>query len=122
MSDTPPPDMPPPDEVLFRENGASWRWLLLGPIAALAMVFIQHRAGIGFQPAVPLFFLVLLSGVLYVQVKAARLHTSIELTADSLREGTEVLPLSEIGIRGRRLAASASLTVCPRGATELDSS
>ena len=96
MSDTPPPDTPPPDEVLFRENGASWRWLLLGPIAALAMVFIQHRAGIGFQPAVPLFFLVLLSGVLYVQVKAARLHTSIELTADSLREGTEVLPLSEI--------------------------
>lgn len=84
------------DEVLFREQGASWRWLLLGPIAALAMLYIQHGAGLGFQPVVPLFFLVLLSGVLTVQVRAARLHTSVELTADSLREGTEVLPLSEI--------------------------
>ena len=84
------------DEVLFYEQGASWRWLLLGPIAAVAMLFIQHGAGIGFQPIVPLFFLVLLSGVLFVQVKAARIHTSVELTADSLREGTEVLPLSEI--------------------------
>lgn len=61
------------DEVLFYEQGASWRWLLLGPIAAVAMLFIQHGAGIGFQPIVPLFFLVLLSGVLFVQVKAARI-------------------------------------------------
>lgn len=84
------------DEVLFREQGASWRWLLMGPMAAVAMVLIQNRAGIGFQPAVPLFFLVLLSGVLYIQVKAARLHTSVELTAESIRQGAEVLPLSEI--------------------------
>ena len=84
------------DEGLFREQGASWRWLLGGPIAALAMLYIQHGAGLGFKPVVPLFFLVLLSGVLSVQVRAARLHTSVELTADSLREGTEVLPLSEI--------------------------
>lgn len=84
------------DEVLFHEQGASWRWLLLGPIAAAAVMFIQHGAGLGFQPVVPLFFLVLLSGVLSIQVKAARIHTSVELTADSLREGTEELPLSEI--------------------------
>ncbi|MGV0991500.1 MAG: DUF3093 domain-containing protein [Mycobacterium sp.] len=85
-----------PDEVLFYEQGASWRWLLLGPIAALMMFVIQHRAGMGFAPIVPLFFLVLLCGVLYVQVRAARLHTSVELTADHLRQGTEVLPLAEI--------------------------
>lgn len=84
------------DEVLFAENGASWRWLLLGPVAAVAMFFIQRSAGIGFQPIVPLFFLVLLSVILYVQVHAARIHTSVELTSESLREGTEVLPLSEI--------------------------
>ena len=82
--------------VLFHEQGASWRWLLMGPIAALAMLYIQHGAGMGFQLLVPGFFLVLLSGILYLQVHAARLHTSVELTADSLREGTEVLPIAEI--------------------------
>ena len=83
-------------EVLFYEQGASWRWLLMGPLAALAMLYIQRGAGVGFAPLVPLFFLVLLSGILYVQVHAARLHTSVELTADTLREGTELLPIAEI--------------------------
>lgn len=83
-------------EVLFSEKGASWRWLLLGPLSALAMLWIQHSAGVGFQPLVPGFFLVLLTSILYLQVHAARLHTSVELTSDSLREGTEVLPISEI--------------------------
>ena len=89
-------EMSKPDEVIFAEQGASWRWLLMGPTAAIAMLYIQRGAGMGFRPLVPLFFLVLLSGILYVQVHAARLHTSVELTADSLREGTEVLPLAEI--------------------------
>lgn len=84
------------DQVLFYEEGASWRWLLFAPIAALAMMYIQHGAGMGIQLLVPGFFLVLLSSILYVQVKAARIHTSVELTADTLRQGTEVLPLSEI--------------------------
>ena len=83
-------------EVLFYEQGASWRWLLMGPAAAGAMLYIQHGAGIGFKPLVPAFFFVLLTGILSVQVHAARMHTSVELTADSLREGTEVLPIAEI--------------------------
>lgn len=82
------------DEVLFYEQGASWRWLLLARSRRWPCCSSNTAAGIGFQPIVPLFFLVLLSGVLFVQVKAARIHTSVELTADSLREGTEVLPLS----------------------------
>lgn len=100
MSDEPRSDdaatEAPAGEVLFHEQGASWRWLLLGPVACLAMLWIQRGAGMGFQPLVPGFFLVLLTGVLYVQVHAARLHTSVELTAESLREGTEVLPIAEI--------------------------
>lgn len=88
-----------PDEVpgaLFAEPGASWRWLLLGPAAAGAMVVVQRMAGVGFQPLVPLMFLVLVTGVLLIQVKAARLHTSVELTREALREGTETILLSEI--------------------------
>jgi len=82
--------------LIYAESGASWYWLLAGPVAALAMVFVQFRAGLGFQPFVPGLFLVLVSGMLAVQVKAGRIHTCVELTEDSLREGTEVLPVAEI--------------------------
>lgn len=81
---------------LYAEAGASWYWLLLGPAAALAIAFVQLRAGLGFQPFVPVLFLVLVSGMMAVQVKAGRVHTSVELTGTSLREGTEVLPVDEI--------------------------
>lgn len=83
-------------DVLFFENGASWLWLLAGPAAALAMVVVQYRAGLGFPPAVPLMFLVMVSGFLGLQVKAARIHTSVELTATSLREGTQVTSVDDI--------------------------
>jgi len=86
----------PGGKTLFYENGASWRWLLAGPAAALAMVFVQWRAGLGFPVTVPLMFLVLVSGFLGLQVKAAREHTSVELTADTLREGTELLKIDQI--------------------------
>ena len=83
-------------ERLFFENGASWYWLLAGPASAIAMLLIQYKGGVGFQPWVPLIFLVLVTGFLGLQVKAARIHTSVELTRHALREGTEVTPLSTI--------------------------
>ena len=93
MSDVPPVDI---DDRLFFENGASWNWLWLGVVGALLMVFVQSAAGLGFQPVVPLFFLVMMSGFLSIQVRAARIHTSVELTADTLRQGLETLPIAEI--------------------------
>lgn len=81
---------------LYAEVGASWYWLLAGPVAGLLMVFVQFRAGLGFQPIVPLLFLGMVSGMLAVQVKAGRIHTSLELTDTALREGTEVLAVDEI--------------------------
>ena len=83
-------------EPLLFECGASWLWLLAGPLAALAMIFVQSRAGLGFRLAVPLMFLILVTGFLALQVKAARIHTSVELTADTLREGTELIDIKEI--------------------------
>lgn len=83
-------------EPLFFESGASWRWLLAGPAAALAMLFVQWRAGLGFPLKVPLMFLVLVSGMLALQVKAARIHTSVELTGETLREGTEIIEVKDI--------------------------
>ena len=81
---------------LFFERGGSWLWLLAGPASALMMLYIQHRLGMGFSLAVPMFFLVVVTGVLALQIKAARVHTSVELTPEILREGTEVTRVGDI--------------------------
>jgi hypothetical protein len=115
-------------EVLFSEAGASWLWLLAGPAAGIAMLIIQITSGYGLQPLVPAIFLVLVTGFLGVQVKAARIHTSVELTAKYLREGTETILIPEIlkiypEAEGRDLPkwqsarALGELTGVPRGRT-----
>jgi hypothetical protein len=96
MSDSAGSDSAGSDPVLFFENGASWHWLWLGVAGGLAMVFVQYGAGLGFRATLPLFFLVVMCSVLALQVRAARQHTSVELTADTLRQGTETLPIAEI--------------------------
>ena len=84
------------EQPLFFESGASWYWVLAGPVAALIMVFVQYRAGLGFPVFVPLLFLAMVGGFMALQIKAARTHTSVELTADTLREGTEVVAVDKI--------------------------
>jgi hypothetical protein len=83
-------------EPLFAETGASWLWVLSGPAAALAMLLIQITSHSGIQPVVPLAFLVLVSGFVTLQIKAARIHTSVELTSEYLRQGTETIRVAEI--------------------------
>lgn len=83
-------------EVLFREPGASWLWVLAGPAAALAMFSIQLSIGNGIQWVVPLAFLVMVSGLVGLQIKAARIHTSVVLTSQWLRQGAETIMISEI--------------------------
>jgi hypothetical protein len=86
----------PPPEVLFYEQGASWWWLSAGPAAGIAMALIQLSAGYGIQLLVPGIFLVLVGGFLWIQVHAARIHTSVELTPEYLRQGTERIPIANI--------------------------
>lgn len=83
-------------EVLFYEQGASWLWVLAGPLAGFAMAMIQLSAGYGIQWVVPGIFFVLVTVFLAIQVKAARIHTSVELTVDQLRQGTEITRTDEI--------------------------
>jgi hypothetical protein len=83
-------------EPLFHELGASWYWVLAGPISAAIMLGIELNARVGAPWIVPLCFLVLVSGFIALQVKAARIHTSVELTRDTLRQGTEVLDVDRI--------------------------
>jgi hypothetical protein len=84
------------EEILFSEPGATWLWVLVGPGSAVAMALIQLSAGLGVQPVVPGVFLVLVTGFLSIQIKAARIHTSVELTSEYLRQGTETIRISEI--------------------------
>jgi hypothetical protein len=83
-------------QPLFFEIGASWYWVLAGPIAAAIMLWIESSSGLGLRPIVPLAFLVLVSGFLSLQIKAARIHTSVQLTEHTLRQGTEELPVGQI--------------------------
>ncbi len=85
-----------PPEVLFAEQGASWLWVLAGPAVGVAMALIQRWAGHGLQPTMPMVFFVLVTGFLAVQIKAARIHASVELTPTSLRQGAETIQISEI--------------------------
>lgn len=84
------------DERLFYESGASWAWLLAGPAAGAAMALIQQSAGYGLAPMMPMVFVVLVSGFLAVQIKAARIHTSVELTPTTLRQGAEIIKIADI--------------------------
>jgi hypothetical protein len=81
---------------LFREVGASWYWLLAGPVSAGIMLWLEKSNGYGWELSVPLFFLVVLTGFIALQVKAARIHTSVVLTAQTLRQGTETIRVAEI--------------------------
>lgn len=83
-------------EVLFYEQGASWAWLLLGPFAGVGMGILQITGGYGKDLWIPILFLVLVSGFVAIQIKAARIHTSVELTAETLRQGAEILKIDEI--------------------------
>src|ERR1700757_1489644 len=81
---------------LFYEPGASWYWVLTGPAAAVSMILIEIWSGAGAQLAVPAIFLVMVSAFVALQVKAARIHVSVELTEDALRQGTETILVREI--------------------------
>ncbi len=81
---------------LFYEPGASWWWVVLGPASAAAMILIEVWSGAQVSYVVPLIFLVLVSAFVGLQVKAARIHVSVELTEAALRQGTETLLVREI--------------------------
>jgi hypothetical protein len=120
------PEAPP--TVLFQEPGASWLWLLIGPIAGGSIAFIQTSSGNALDLTVPLIFFTLVTAFVAIQVKAARIHTSIELTAEYLRQGAETIRIEEIvkiyppasgaeAPKWQSARALGELTGVPRGRT-----
>lgn len=57
---------------------------------------IERSSGYGWQVWLPVVFLVLVTAFVGLQVKAARIHASVELTEQILRQGTETIPVTEI--------------------------
>lgn len=86
----------PAEPLLFSEPGATWYWMLAGPAAAAAIIAIQVTSGAGLQWPVPVAFLILVSAFIGVQIKAARIHTSVELTPSHLRQGAQTISVDEI--------------------------
>lgn len=81
---------------LFYERGASWWWVGLGPASAASLILIEIWAGAPVSFVVPAIFLVMVSAFVALQVKAARIHVSVELTENALRQGTETILVREI--------------------------
>lgn len=83
-------------EPRFHEPGGRWRTVAFGPVLCLVALVVELATGpVVHWVALPVIALVL-SGFAYVMVVAARRHVSVELTAKTLRLGTEELPLEDI--------------------------
>ncbi|MGB8406344.1 MAG: DUF3093 domain-containing protein [Mycobacterium sp.] len=84
------------EQILFSESGASLWWLALGPFSAVSIAGMELWSSHHVDPLVPLAFLVIVTGFMWIQTKAARIHTSVELTREFLRQGTESIPTDAI--------------------------
>jgi hypothetical protein len=82
--------------VLFAEPGSRWRVVAYGPLLCLVVLIVELVTGSAVHwLTLPILAALLAAGV-SVQVVAARRHTSVELTATTLRNGTETIELGQI--------------------------
>ena len=84
------------EPILFSEPGASLWWLAVGPFSAVSIAGMQMWSAHKVDILVPLAFLFIVTGFMWIQVKAARIHTSVELTREFLRQGTESIRTDSI--------------------------
>ncbi|MBY4206503.1 hypothetical protein HQO44_08515 [Rhodococcus fascians] len=84
------------DPVLFHEPGGRWRALLWGPAFCLVVLAVELASGPVIHWFALALFSLLLVGLTYVQLRAARMHVSVELTTRQLRQGTETVDVAEI--------------------------
>lgn len=82
--------------VLFSEPGARYRTIAYGPVLCGIILLLEVVRGGALHWFGLLFCALLLAGFVWLQVVAGKRHISVELTPDTLREGTETLELRNI--------------------------
>lgn len=95
MSGSPPESAPQP-AVLFVEPGAGWRTVAYGPLLCLIVLLVELAAGWRVHAVTLSVLAIVLAAFAAVQVAAARQHVCVELTATTLRNGTESLAVGRI--------------------------
>ncbi|WP_330184655.1 hypothetical protein OHB26_14290 [Nocardia sp. NBC_01503] len=86
----------PAANVLFSEPGARYRTIAYGPVLCGIVLGLEVIRGGQAHWFGLIFCGLLLAGFVWLQVIAGKRHISVELTPDTLREGTETLPLRSI--------------------------
>lgn len=84
------------EPVLFSEPGARWRTVAFGPAIGAVGLAIEVSTGPVVHWAALAGVAAALAGFGYLLTFAACRHASVELTATTLRQGTEEVPLTEI--------------------------
>ncbi|WP_062983725.1 hypothetical protein [Nocardia anaemiae] len=82
--------------ILFAEPGARWRSVAYGPLLCLLVLILEMVTADQVHWFALIFCAALIAAFVVLQVIAGQRHVSIELTPDTLREGTETLPLATI--------------------------
>ncbi|MEU0545044.1 hypothetical protein ABZ319_34745 [Nocardia sp. NPDC005978] len=82
--------------VLFSEPGARYRTIAYGPVLCGIILILEIVRGGPLHWFGLVFCSLLLAGFVWLQVIAGRRHISVELTTETLREGTESLAVSDI--------------------------
>ncbi|MFE3544054.1 hypothetical protein ACFXK0_13915 [Nocardia sp. NPDC059177] len=82
--------------MLFSEPGAHWRAVAYGPALCAAIVLIEWLTGSIVHGFALGFCAVAIGGFTVLQVIAGRAHAKVELTADTLVQGTQTLPVADI--------------------------
>ncbi|MGV9410232.1 hypothetical protein ACWDOP_09985 [Nocardia sp. NPDC003693] len=82
--------------VLFSEPGARYRTIAYGPVLCGIILILEIVRGGDLHWFGLAFCSLLLAGFVWLQVIAGKRHISVELTAETLREGTESLAVSDI--------------------------
>lgn len=81
---------------LFYEPGGRWRWLLLGPLAGSIMFGLQVWGKMGTSLVMPVVTAAVVAFFVSLQIYAARVHATVELTSTELRQGAETLAVGQI--------------------------
>ncbi|MFE3291073.1 hypothetical protein [Rhodococcus sp. NPDC059234] len=96
MSESAGEQAPDVAKPVFEEPGARWRVVAVGPVLCLVVLVADLFIGAGVHLLGLTLFAAVLAGLVSLQVIAARRHASVEVTATTVRCGTETVDLADI--------------------------